>query len=101
MLRHRMWICIPFVVGGAFEVIEYALRAIAYDKTGEIIPYVLQPSFLLLGPALFAASLYMTLGRAIRAMDGEALSLIQLRWLTRILVAGDLQPMCEGISRQR
>ncbi|KAJ4175204.1 hypothetical protein NW754_005624 [Fusarium falciforme] len=90
MLRHRMWFCIPFVVGSAFEVIGYALRAIAYDKTGELIPYVFQSSFLLLGPVLFAASLYMTLGRVIRAMDGEALSLIQLRWLTRIFVAGDV-----------
>ncbi|EEU39233.1 uncharacterized protein NECHADRAFT_42828 [Fusarium vanettenii 77-13-4] len=90
MLRHKMWFCIPFVVGGAFEVIGYVLRALAYDKTGELIPYVLQSSFLLLGPVLFAASLYMTLGRVIRAVDGEALSLVPLRWLTRIFVAGDV-----------
>lgn len=72
------------------EVIGYALRAIAYDKTGELIPYVLQSSFLLLGPVLFAASLYMTLGRVIRAVDGGEFSLIRLNWLTRIFVAGDV-----------
>ena len=51
---------------------------------------MLQSSFLLLAPVLFAASLYMTLGRVIRAVDGRALSPIKLRWLTRIFVAGDV-----------
>lgn len=72
------------------EVIGYTIRALAYDKTGELMPYVLQSSFLLLGPVLFAASLYMTLSRVVRAVDGGALSPIKPRWLTRIFVAGDI-----------
>ncbi|KAM5354686.1 hypothetical protein ACJ41O_001333 [Fusarium nematophilum] len=89
MFRHRMWFCIPFVVGGVFEVIGYAGRAAAYNATGALIPYVLQSTFLLLAPILFAASLYMTLSRIIRAVKGAAFSIIAPRWLTRIFVCGD------------
>jgi hypothetical protein len=61
----------------------------AHDKTGELIPYVLQSTLLLLAPVLFAASLYMTLSRIILAVDGGRFSYIRPRWLTRIFVAGD------------
>jgi hypothetical protein len=61
----------------------------AHDKTGELIPYVLQSTLLLLAPVLFAASLYMTLSRIIVAVDGGRFSYIRPRWLTRIFVAGD------------
>ncbi|RSL74306.1 hypothetical protein CEP53_000336 [Fusarium sp. AF-6] len=90
MFRHRMWFCIPFVVGGIFEIIGYAARAIAYNNTGELIPYVLQSALLLLAPILFAASLYMTLARVVRAVKGAPFSIITPRWLTRIFVFGDV-----------
>ncbi|KAF7550241.1 hypothetical protein G7Z17_g5849 [Cylindrodendrum hubeiense] len=89
LFRHRMWFCIPFVVGGFFEVIGYIGRLLAYNSTGTIIPYILQSIFLLLAPILFAASLYMTLSRVIRAVHGETCAMIAPRWLTRIFVAGD------------
>ncbi|KAH6673911.1 RTA1 like protein-domain-containing protein [Plectosphaerella plurivora] len=89
MFRHRMWFCIPFVVGGLFEIIGYVGRAAAYNSTGALMPYVLQSTFLLLAPVLFAASLYMTLSRIIRAVDGASFSIIRPTWLTRIFVAGD------------
>ncbi|KAH6898190.1 RTA1 like protein-domain-containing protein [Thelonectria olida] len=90
LFRHRMWFCIPFIVGGFFEVIGYAGRAAAYDATGKLIPYVIQSIFLLIAPILFAASLYMTLSRVIRSVHGEAYSMIAPRWLTRIFVFGDV-----------
>lgn len=71
------------------EVVGYAGRAAATNATGELIPYVLQSTFLLLAPILFAASLYMTLSRIIRAVDGARFSMIRPKWLTRIFVAGD------------
>ena len=46
--------------------------------------------FLLLAPALFAASIYMILGRIILLVEGEAHSIIKRRWLTKIFVAGDV-----------
>lgn len=71
-------------------MVGYAGRAAANGSTGKLIPYVLQSTFLLLAPILFAASLYMTLSRVIRAVDGGASSLIRPAWLTRIFVSGDI-----------
>lgn len=51
---------------------------------------MLQSIFLLLAPILFAASLYMTLGRVIRAVDGEKYSIIRSKWITGIFVTGDV-----------
>ena len=53
-------------------------------------PYIIQSLFILLAPALLAASIYMELGRIILLVDGEHLSLIRTRWLTKIFVAGDI-----------
>jgi hypothetical protein len=50
----------------------------------------MQSLLLLLAPALFAASIYMVLGRIIRLTDGEAYSLIRVSRLTKIFVAGDV-----------
>ncbi|KAH7120615.1 RTA1 like protein-domain-containing protein [Dactylonectria macrodidyma] len=90
LVRHRTWFCIPFVVGGVFETVGYVGRALAHDKTGKLIPYVLQSTLLLLAPILFAASLYMTLSRVIRAVGGQSCSMIPTRWLTTIFVFGDV-----------
>ncbi|KAL7783448.1 RTA1 like domain-containing protein [Trichoderma ceciliae] len=90
MFRHRLWFCIPFVIGGIFEFIGYVGRIMAYDETGELSPYILQSIFLLLAPILFAASLYMTLGRVVVAISGAQYSLISPRWLIRIFVTADI-----------
>lgn len=74
----------------AVETIGYVGRALAYNSTGELIPYVLQSTLLLLGPILFAASLYMTLSRLVRALDAAHCAMIPPRWLTRIFVFGDV-----------
>jgi RTA1 like protein len=105
--RRRMWFCIPFVIGGCCkhlpvwfsvyasltflvgEVIGYIGRGLAYNATGQLGPYVMQSVLLLLAPVLFAASLYMTLGRVIRAVHAEQDSIIPPRWLTRVFVIGD------------
>jgi hypothetical protein len=44
----------------------------------------------LVAPALYAASIYMMLGRVIALCDGEAFSIIPKRWLTKIFVFGDV-----------
>ncbi|KAF2731159.1 RTA1 like protein [Polyplosphaeria fusca] len=50
----------------------------------------MQSLLLLLAPALFAASIYMVLGRIILLTDGEKFSLIRRTWLTKIFVGGDV-----------
>ncbi|KAF6831191.1 rta1 domain-containing protein [Colletotrichum plurivorum] len=94
--KTKTWFCIVFAIGGlrkppsfAVEIIGYAGRAIARERTGEIGPYVMQSVTILIAPALFAASVYMTLGRIIRSVHGESLSVIRVNWLTRIFVTGD------------
>lgn len=54
------------------------------------MPYIIQNIFILLGPALFAASIYMTLSRIINAINAAHLSLIKPKWLTTIFVVSDV-----------
>ncbi|RSL57732.1 hypothetical protein CEP54_008087 [Fusarium duplospermum] len=48
--------------------------------------------FLLIPPSLFAASIYMTLGRIMRGLGpkGEMCSIIRVKWLTTTFVVGDV-----------
>ena len=52
--------------------------------------YVVQSILLLLGPALFAASIYMILGRLIVTLGAEAYGIIRPSWLTKVFVTGDV-----------
>ncbi|EXJ84197.1 hypothetical protein A1O3_04864 [Capronia epimyces CBS 606.96] len=89
MVRSRMWFCIPFVVGGLFEVIGYLTRAFCYNATGALVPYLLQAIFLVLPPVFFAASLYMVYARVVRAVHGDRFSLLTPRMTTVVFVSGD------------
>ena len=53
-------------------------------------PYIIQSILLLLGPTLFAASIYMILGRLIVLLEADSYSVIRPRWLTKVFVLGDL-----------
>lgn len=50
----------------------------------------MQSALILIAPAFLAASIYMTLGRIITMLQAEQYSIIPLRWLTKIFVAGDV-----------
>lgn len=54
------------------------------------MPYVIQSMYILLGPALFAASIYMVLGRIIRLTNGEYYAMMKQRWITKTFLAGDI-----------
>ncbi len=54
------------------------------------MPYIIQNFFILVAPALFAASIYMTLGRIMRAVKGEDLSLVKVGRLTKTFMTGDV-----------
>ncbi|KAL3423043.1 RTA1 like protein [Phlyctema vagabunda] len=97
--KTRSKFCWPFSLGCLFEVIGYAGRATAANKTEKLMPYVIQSFFLLVAPALFAASIYMTLGRIIRCVKGEHHSIIRINWLTKVFVTSDvLSFMVQGGS---
>lgn len=44
----------------------------------------------LVAPALFAASIYMELGRLVVVLHAERYSLIRPKWMTKIFVLGDV-----------
>lgn len=54
------------------------------------MPYAIQNVFILLGPALFAASIYMCLSRIIRGVHGDHHSLLKPSRLTKTFVTGDV-----------
>jgi cobalamin synthase len=108
MVRTRTWYFIPFVVGACckscrvligiysnlpqVEWIGYIGRAISSQESPNwtLGPYLIQTLFILLGPALFAASIYMELGHIILLTHGEKHSIIKKRWLTKFFVLGDV-----------
>jgi hypothetical protein len=53
-------------------------------------PYIIQAVLTLVAPALFAASIYMELGRLVVVLRAEKHSLIRVQWMTKIFVAGDV-----------
>jgi hypothetical protein len=52
--------------------------------------FALQALLILLAPPLYAASIYMVLGRLIRFLGAEHLSMIRVNWMTKIFVTGDV-----------
>lgn len=45
---------------------------------------------ILVAPPLFAASIYMTLGRLILYLDAESASLLRVKYIAKIFVVGDI-----------
>ncbi|KAG7421506.1 RTA1 like protein-domain-containing protein [Fusarium sp. MPI-SDFR-AT-0072] len=92
MIHNRLWFCIPFVIGGFLEVIGFIGRAMANKATDKLGPYIIQSVFLLIPPSMFAASIYMTLGRIIRGLGpkAESCSIVRVKWLTTLFVVGDV-----------
>ncbi|KAJ5737767.1 uncharacterized protein N7483_002892 [Penicillium malachiteum] len=91
-IKNRQKFLIAFIVGGFFEAIGYVARAISANESPNysVMPYALQSLFILLAPSLFAASIYMILGRIIRLVDGDCNSIIRATRLTKIFVCGDV-----------
>ncbi|PLN80227.1 RTA1 like protein [Aspergillus taichungensis] len=90
VVRMRSWYMIVFVTGGIFQIIGYICRILAHDDNKSIPIYSVQTILILLAPLLYAASIYMTLGRLIRYLGAESQSLIPTKWLTKIFLVGDV-----------
>lgn len=119
VVRTRAWYFIVFVIGGAcklaqshcrglpvpswslrestalltngtVQIIGYICRALGHNDKENIPLYSISTTMILLAPPLYAASIYMTLGRLIVNLDAEKLSLVPVKWLTIIFVAGDV-----------
>ncbi|EGY18409.1 hypothetical protein VD0002_g9285 [Verticillium dahliae] len=90
MLRARAFYFTPFVIGGILQVIGYCGRIWGHFDKLSIPGFIVQAIPILVAPALYAASIYMILGRLIRTLHAEHLSLLPVAWVTRIFVTGDV-----------
>jgi hypothetical protein len=60
------------------------------DGTYSVPPFIGQTVFILVAPSLFAASIYMTLGRIVELVDGDRFLFVNRRRLTATFVLGDV-----------
>ncbi|KAK4038305.1 protein RTA1 [Parachaetomium inaequale] len=92
MVRKRTWYFLAFTIGCLFQAGGYGARVVAYTETPVFtLPvYVAQTLLILLAPGLYAASIYMVLGRLIRLLDADKHSPIRVNWLTKLFVLGDV-----------
>mmetsp|Transcript_467 Transcript_467/g.536 ORF Transcript_467/g.536 Transcript_467/m.536 type:complete len:314 (-) Transcript_467:112-1053(-) len=88
--KNVLWIMLPFVLGGIFEVVGYIGRLVSSHDTTVLGPFIIQSTLLLVAPALYAATLYMSLGRLIERMECQKYSIVSLKYLTKIFVLGDV-----------
>lgn len=107
--RTRTWYFVPFVLGCLCELllqqdimtlywhflveaVGYVGRAMSASETPDwtLKPYIIQSILILLGPALYAASVYMILGRLILLLEAGEYSLIRPNRLTKVFVLGDV-----------
>jgi RTA1 like protein len=70
--------------------VGYAGRFLGNSDPSALGPFIIQTLCLLVAPTLFAASIYMVLGRLITMLHAEPLSPVRPRWLTNIFVGGDI-----------
>ncbi|RYP37917.1 hypothetical protein DL767_002789 [Monosporascus sp. MG133] len=92
LVKHRTWYFIPFFLGGLCEALGYGGRIIASTETPDwtLGPYVMQTILILVAAAMFAASIYMVLGRLVRLLQAEHLAFIPVRWTSKIFVTADV-----------
>ncbi|KAF1954336.1 RTA1-domain-containing protein [Byssothecium circinans] len=90
IVKKRTWYFIPLAIGGIFQTIGYIGRILSNKNQWAMGPFLIQNLLLLVAPALFAASIYIILGRIIVMVDGERYSVIRQKWLTGIFVTGDI-----------
>ncbi|CAG9981433.1 unnamed protein product [Clonostachys byssicola] len=90
MFRRRVWYFIPLILGGALEIIGYVTRYLGSRDVANLTFFIIQTLCILVAPALFAASIYMVLGRLIRTVHAESYSIVRPSWLTKVFVGGDL-----------
>ncbi|KAJ5689649.1 Protein RTM1 [Penicillium macrosclerotiorum] len=90
LIQTRTYYFVPFLVGLLFECAGYIARIFSHFDTKALGPYIVQTMLILVAPPLFAASIYMTLGRVIVALDARKASIVPVRFLTKIFVVGDV-----------
>ncbi|KAJ5202978.1 hypothetical protein N7449_005057 [Penicillium cf. viridicatum] len=90
LIQTRAWFFISFAIGLIFELVGYIARIFSHHNKTALGPYIVQTLLILIAPPLFAASIYMTLGRIVTRLEAENASIIRTKWMTKIFVTGDV-----------
>ncbi|KAJ5725388.1 uncharacterized protein N7483_006745 [Penicillium malachiteum] len=90
LTKSRCRYFIPFVIGGIFQIIGYICRADANNNLSSVTIYAIQSVLILLAPPMYAASVYMVLGRLVHYLNAESLCIVRVKWMTKIFVSGDV-----------
>ncbi|KAH7123448.1 RTA1 like protein-domain-containing protein [Dactylonectria estremocensis] len=90
MFPYRSAFPIPMIIGAGMESSAYWFRTRSHDNLRQTLPFLIQNLLVLVAPPFLAATLYMSLGRITRALKAEDLSLISVRWLTKMFVLVDV-----------
>ncbi|KAK7998959.1 hypothetical protein PG991_014634 [Apiospora marii] len=90
LARHRAYYFTAFTVGGYFQLVGYCGRIWSHFDPSAIGGFVMQAILILVAPALYAASVYMILGRLIRTLRADSLSLLPIAWATKVFVVSDV-----------
>ncbi|GAB1742825.1 hypothetical protein NU219Hw_g8533t2 [Hortaea werneckii] len=79
-------------MGLTVEIIGYIARGVSGSESPNwtLGPYIIQAIFLLVAPALFAASIYMEFGRIVTGLQAEHHTFMRITWITKIFVTGDV-----------
>lgn len=77
---------------GIVEAAGYIIRILSIEEAPNytLMLFTASLALILVAPALFAASIYMSLGRTVRLVQAEEKSMIRVTWMTKIFVAGDI-----------
>ena len=90
--RTRAYYMLPLIVGGIGEFAGYICRIKSWTEAPDyqLTAYIVQSISILIAPAFTAATIYITFGRIMLVVKGEARSPVRQKFLTLIFVLGDL-----------
>lgn len=86
----RVWILLPFVLGGICETIGYIARICSIRSPELAGPWIAQNSLILVASALFTITYHLTINRILSVLDARQLSIIPLKWLAKLFVILDM-----------
>lgn len=72
------------------QTIGYGGRLWSHFDQDALGGFIIQEILILIAPALYAASIYMVLGRLLRSLRAEHLSFVPYKWMTKMFVIGDI-----------
>ncbi|KAE8423948.1 RTA1 like protein-domain-containing protein [Aspergillus pseudocaelatus] len=90
MFPYKAAYFIPLILGGICETFGYYGRAWSHNNRTLISSWALQQMLILCAPPFVAATIYMVLGRIIRAFDAEHLSPMRTKRITVLFVLNDI-----------